>query len=107
MDCAGVGGGFDDAAPELVEIESAPVFVNLHGIAAAHGDVRLRFSLKINEFAADAGAAIGLARDADGLEASAPDVGRNQARVQSLRFSGENFGSFGGFDGCDHAHGGV
>ena len=107
MDCAGASEGFGDAAAELVEIEVPLAFVDLDGIAAAHGDVGLRFSFEVEEFAADAGAAIGLASDADGLEASAPDVGGDEASVQGFRFARQNFRGFGGFDGCDDADGGV
>src|SRR5580658_10986834 len=97
-----VGGGFGNAAAQLVEIEASAALVNLHGIAAAHSEVRLRFSLEINEFTADARAAIGLGGDADGLEASAPDVGGDETSVQSVGLAGKNFRGFGGFDRSDH-----
>src|SRR6266581_4712984 len=53
--------------------------MNLHGITTAHGDVGLGFSFKVSEFAADTGAALGVARHLDGLHAAGPDVARKQA----------------------------
>ena len=41
------------------QIEGAAALVNLNGIAAAHGDVRLGFAIEIGKFAADANRAFG------------------------------------------------
>src|SRR5712692_9650494 len=63
---ADVGDGGREAAFEHGEIEGAAALVNLDGIAAAHGDVRLGFAVEIREITAGAGAAVRVARDADG-----------------------------------------
>jgi hypothetical protein len=78
--------GFEDA-----EVESPGSFVNLHGIATAHGDMGLGFSRKIGEIASGASAAFHVARHTDGLHAAGPDVARKQAPMKSLRVAGEEF----------------
>ena len=40
------------------------VFVNLDGVAAAHGDVGLGLAMQIGEIVLNAGAALGIARTA-------------------------------------------
>jgi len=95
------------AAAEFRKIEVPIALVNLDGVAAAHGDVGLRFSLKINEFAAHASAACGIARGTNGLEAARPDVEGNQAAVKSLGPSRKDFDRFGGLNRSDDARGGV
>ncbi len=75
--------------------------MNLHGITTAHGDVGLGFSFKVSEFAADTGAALGMARHLDGLHAAGPDVARKQAAMKSLGAAGEKLQGFGSFEGGD------
>ena len=67
------------------EVESAVAFVDLHGIAATHGDVRLGFAEEVGEFAANTGAAIGRAFGNDGLKATGPDVGGDEPTVEAYR----------------------
>src|ERR1700692_1460333 len=59
--------GGRDAFSQRGEIELTAAFVNLHRVAAAHGQVRLRFAFEVAEIVAHAGAAIWIARPAHGL----------------------------------------
>src|SRR5579864_2016102 len=70
---ANSGDGFLDAPAQFAEIEATAAFVDLHGIAAAQGDVRLGFAFEIRELAASAGAALRIPGDANGLEAAGPN----------------------------------
>src|SRR6202030_4236267 len=79
------------AKSENAEVESPRAFMNLNGIATAHGDVGLGFSSKIGEITLGAGAAFGVARHTDGLQAAGPDVARKQSSMKSLRVAGEEF----------------
>ena len=76
---------------ENAEVESPGAFMNLNGIATAHGDAGLGFPSKIGEITPGAGAASGMARHTDGLHAAAPDVARKQAPMKSLGVAGKEF----------------
>ena len=65
------------------QIQSAVTFVNLDGITATHGDVGLRFAVEIGEIAANTSAASERSLGSDGLEASSPNVGRDESAVES------------------------
>ncbi len=73
--------------PRAREIELAVAFVNLHRIAPAHRDVGLSISFEVGEIAADAGAAIGIASDTDGLKPAGPDVAGNRGDRSGLPVS--------------------
>lgn len=77
------------------------VFVDLDGVAAAHGDVGLGLAMQIGEFFLNAGAALGIARDLDGLKMSGPDVAGDEAAMERVAVAGEELDSFGGLQGCD------
>lgn len=79
---ADFAGGVGDRAVQGGEIEAASAFVDLHGIAAAERDVRLRIAVQVAEIVLHAGAAIGIAGDADGAMLIGPDVEGNEALVQ-------------------------
>ncbi len=104
---ADIGDGGGEAVFEHGEVESAAALVNLDGIAAAHGDVGLSFTLEVGEFTAGAGAAIWVARDADGLEAAGPDVAGDEAAMQSVGASGQKLHGFGGFEGSNQIDDGA
>ena len=91
--------GFFDAPAQFAKVEAAAALVDLHGIAAAQGHVRLRFAFEISEIAASARAALRIPGDADGLEAARPNIARDEAAVQGFGFSGKKLGCFGSFDG--------
>ncbi len=96
-----------ETAAEIGEIEFAAALVDLNGIAAAHRDLRLRLAIEINEFTAHAGAAIGIARHADGLKFSGPNIARDQASVHGFRLSAQKLEGFARLDGSNGADGGV
>ena len=77
---------------QLAEIELAAALVNLHRIAAAHGDMRLGIAFEIRKIATRAGATIRIARNSNGLKFSIPDVAGDQAAMQRFCFSSQNFG---------------
>ena len=99
--------GFLDALAQFAEVETAAAFVDLDGITAAQGDVRLGLAFEVDEIAANAGAAFGILGDTDGLEAAGPNIARDEAAVQGFGFSGEKLGCFGSLDGGDGAGGAV
>jgi hypothetical protein len=77
------------------------VFVNLHGVAAAHGDVGLGLARQIGEFFLDARAALGIALYLHGLKMAGPNVAGDEAAMESLAIAGEEFDGFGGLQGGD------
>lgn len=81
--------------------------MNLDGIAAAHGDMRLRFALEIREIAFCASAALWIAVNADGLHVAAPNVAGEQAAKKSFRAAGEKLEGFGHLPGGDEIHDGA
>ena len=83
------------------EIEGTAAFVNLHGIAAAHGDVRLGFAIEVGKFAVRAGAAFRIAGDADGLQAAGPDIAGEETAVELVGMTGEEFQGFGDLERGD------
>lgn len=98
---------FLDAPAQFAEIETAAAFMDLHGIAAAHGDVGLCFAFEISEIAVSAGAALRITGHADGLEAAGPNIARDEAAIQRCGFSCKKLGCFGSFDGGNNAGGAV
>lgn len=76
---------------ESRKIKRTRALVDLDGIAAAHGDVGLRFAVEVGEFAASAAAADRVTGNFHGLEATGPDVGGDNATVESVSFSGKDF----------------
>jgi len=104
---ANSGDGFLDAPAQFAKVEAAAAFVDLHGIAAAQGDVRLGFAFEIREIAASAGAALRIPGDANGLEAAGPNIARDEAAIQGFGFSRKKLGCFGSFDASDNAGGAV
>lgn len=81
------------------------MFVDLHGVAAAHGDVGLGLAMEIGEFFLNARAALGIARDLDGLKMAGPDVAGDEAAMESVAVAGEELDGFGGLQGCDEIDG--
>ena len=81
-------GGCGKAGAESGEIQRAGTFVDLHGVAAAHGDVGLGFAVEVGEFASSATPAVRISRNFDGLEASGPDIGGDEAAMERVFFSG-------------------
>src|ERR1043165_9267486 len=84
--------------------------MNLNRIAPAHGEMRLGVALEKIEFAPATRTAIRAALRPNRLEASAPDVARNQAVVLRLKFPKEQFQGCGSLqrsdypgDGAEHA----
>jgi hypothetical protein len=71
--------------------------MNLHGVPAAEGDVRLGLSLEIRELAAGAGTTGRILRDAYRLEAAAPNVTRVQTAVERFLATGKKLKGFGDF----------
>ena len=71
--------------------------MNLHGIAAAQGDMWLGLSLEIRELPAGAGTTGRILRDAYRLETAAPNVSRVQAAVERFLATGKKLKSFGYF----------
>jgi len=53
--------------------------------------VRLGFAFEVRELAASTAAAGGIAGNFDGLEATGPNVSGDEATMQSVFFSGEEF----------------
>jgi hypothetical protein len=104
---ANSGDGFLDAPAQFAEIEAAAAFMDLHGIAAAQGDVGLRFAFEISEVATNAGAALRIPGDADGLEAARPNIARDEAAIERFGFSRKKLGCFRSFDGGDNTGGAV
>lgn len=104
---ADIGGDGGEALTQGDEVEAAAALVNLHGIAATHGDMRLGLPFKMAELAANANAASGIALDADGLVVAGPDIVRNEPGIFLGMTSNEELRGFGGFDGGDNSSGGV
>src|SRR5450755_65378 len=77
------------------------VFVNLHGIATAHGDVGLGLAMQIGELVLHASAALGVARHLYGLKMAGPNVAGDEAAMESLGIAGEELDGFGGLQGGD------
>ena len=102
-----VGNGAGEFFPQRRQVEGAVAFMDLHAVAAAHGDVRLGVTLEIGKFTANAGAAMGIAFDLDGLEATGPDIGGDQAVVEGLVMAGEEFHGFGDFQRGDQIDDGT
>ena len=105
---ADVGGDGGETFGGGGEIEIAIAFVNLHGIAPAHGDVRLRLAFEISEFAMNAYGAFGIARDADGVILAGPHVKGNETSFNGLRevaFFDKKLDGFGGLNCGDYARG--
>src|SRR5262249_43525513 len=86
-----------EARTESGEVERAGALVDLNRVSAAHSDVGLGFALEIGEFAARAGATIGIPLDVDRLEAARPDVARNKTTVERVFSAGKKFEGFGRF----------
>src|SRR5258708_35772521 len=76
-----------EAAAQRREIELPPALVNLHRIAAAHGQVGLSAAFDIAEVAADARAAVGIARHAHRLVSSGPHIKGKQAPSPPFRLA--------------------
>jgi hypothetical protein len=104
---AEVGDGGGEAVLEHGEVENAAALVNLDGIATAHGDVGLSFTIEVGEFATDAGAAVRVARDADGLEVAGPDVAGDEAAMQGFGAAGQELHGFGCFERSDQVNDGA
>jgi hypothetical protein len=77
------------------------VFVNLYGVAATHGDVRLGLAVQIGEFFLHARATLGMALYLYGLKMAGPDVAGDEAAMQSLGIAGEQLEGFGGLQPGD------
>jgi hypothetical protein len=77
------------------------VFVNLDGIAAAHGDVGLGLAMQIGELVLHASAALEIALYLHGLKMAGPNVAGDQAAMESPRIAGEELDGFGGLQGGD------
>jgi len=67
-------GGSSKARAEGGEIQRAETLMDLHGVAAAHSDVRLSVALEVGKIAAGAGTAVCVAGDFHGLETPRPDI---------------------------------
>lgn len=104
---ANSGSAFLDAPAQFAEIKAAAALVDLHRIAAAQGDVRLGFAFEIGEIASSASAAMRIPGGTDGLKAAGPNIARDEAAVQSFRFSSKKLGCFGSLDGGDDTGGAV
>src|ERR1700704_6380546 len=72
------------------------VFVDLHGIAATHGDVGLGLAMQIGELFPNARAAIGVTGHLNGLKMAGPYVAGDEAAVESIAVAGEQLDGFGG-----------
>ena len=83
---------------ESAEIHGPAVFVNLHGIPAAKGDVGLGISSEKREITLRAGAAVRIASHADRLHVPAPHVAREQPAMKSLWVAREELQGFGDFE---------
>ena len=86
--------GFDRRGKTRAEsrkIKRTRALVDLDGIAAAHGDVGLCFAVEIRKFTSSATPAARISRNFDGLEATRPDIGGDQAAMERVFFSGEKF----------------
>ncbi len=92
---------------ENAKVERARALVNLDGIAAAQGDARLDFSREIGEITPGASAAIGPARQTDGLHAPGPNVRGEQAPIQGFGMAREDFQGFGCFERGDQIDDGA
>ena len=76
------------ARAESRKIKRTRALVDLDRIAAAHGDVGLGFAVEVGEFASSATPAVRISRNFDGLEASGPDIGGDEAAMERVFFSG-------------------
>ena len=101
---ADISDGAGEAMLQLCEIERAGVFVDLNGVAAAHGDVRLGLAFEVGKFVAGAGAAGGIAWDVERLHMAGPDIAGDEAVMEGFGAAGEEFDGFGGLEGCDQVH---
>jgi len=98
---ADVGDGGGEAGFQSGQVERASAFVDLHGIAAAHGDVGLGLAIEVRKFTAGAGAAIRVAGDAEGLETAGPNVAGDETAVEGGGASRQDFDGFGGLERSD------
>ena len=77
-----------------IQVECAPPLMNLHGIASAHGDVRLGLTRQMGKFVAHANAAIRIALRLKGLDSAAPNVTRKKPPVECRTAAGQKLDAF-------------
>ena len=78
-----------ETCAECHEVNRTRTFVNLYGIAAAHGDLRLGLAIEIRKFMAGTGTAVRITRHGNRLEMPGPDVAGNEAAMERVFFSGQ------------------
>jgi hypothetical protein len=98
---AEVADGGGEPGAQRSEIEHTAALVDLHRVAAAHGDVGLGAALEIRKFAADASAALGIAREEQRLQVAGPDIAGEEAAVEGVLAAGKEFQALGGFQRGD------
>jgi len=86
----GFGSGGKTRA-ESRKVEGAGTLVDLHGVAATHGDVRLGVAFEVGKIAVGAGATISVAGNFHGLKTARPDIARDEATVERVFFAGKEF----------------
>ena len=95
---ANIGKERGEANLQRLEIERASAFMDLDGIAAAHGDVRLSFAGEVREVVLNTNATLWIAFGLNGLKPTGPDIAGEQAAVKGGLSSGEEFQGFGNFE---------
>ena len=89
-----IGDGRCKPRLQRLQIESSTALVNLDGVTPTECDVGLRLSLKIRELTASAGAAGWILGHADGLKMAGPNIARDQAAVERLFTTSQEFEGF-------------
>ena len=98
---ADAGKGRGEAILESLEIEGASAFVDLHRIAAAHGDVGLSLAREMSEMMLNAYATLWIAFGLNGLKAAGPDIAGNKVSMECRFAASEEFDGLGNFEGSD------
>src|SRR5437899_2813800 len=84
-------------ASQRGQVQAAPAFVDLHRIAAAHGEAGLCFSFEVRKLALPASAAGLSPWDAQRLESRGPHVKCDEAYVPRFGLAEQNFDRKGSF----------
>src|SRR5574340_1416778 len=97
---------------QFPEVKRTSTLMNLDGIPATHGDVRLSFTREIGELSEHASATLRVPLRLDRLGVPAPDVVCQKPAMERFLAARENLQRFASFEGSDqiddrpeHAHG--